>query len=85
MKKVTIRTQTEKLEEFRKGFIATHLIDIGRELGIFEVLKDAKKQGLSVSELAEKLGLHEPYLKIWCQTAYFFKILDYDEQGRFKF
>ena len=54
MKKVTIRTQTEKLNQFRKGFIATHLIDIGRELGIFEVLKDAKKQGLTVSELAEK-------------------------------
>lgn len=85
MKKVTIRTQTEKLNQFRKGFIATHLIDIGRELGIFEVLKDTKKQGLTVSDLAEKLGLHEPYLKIWCQTAYFFEILDYDEEGRYKF
>ena len=36
-------------------------------------------------ELAEKLGLHELYLKIWCQTAYFFEILDYDEEDRYKF
>jgi len=84
MTKVTVRTKFEKLNQFRKGFIATHLIDIGRELGIFEVLKDAKKKGLTVSEIAEILGLHEPYLKIWCQTAYFFEILDYDQEGRYK-
>jgi ubiquinone/menaquinone biosynthesis C-methylase UbiE len=34
--------------------------------------------------LATELGLHEPYLKFWCQTAYYFEILDCDEQGKFK-
>ena len=28
--------------------------------------------------------LYEPFLKIWCQTAYHFEILDCDERGRFK-
>ena len=39
---------------------------------------------MEVSDLASALGLHEPYVKIWCQTAYYFEILDADEQGRFK-
>lgn len=31
------------------------------------------------------MGLHEPYLKIWCQTAYCFEILDCDDQGHYRF
>jgi ubiquinone/menaquinone biosynthesis C-methylase UbiE len=60
------------------------LIHIGDKLGLFEELND-NKTGLTTSELASKLGLHEPYLKIWCQTALYLGILDYDEGGRFKF
>ncbi|MBS3809281.1 MAG: methyltransferase domain-containing protein [Desulfobacterales bacterium] len=43
------------------------------------------KDGISAEELAFRLGLHEPYLKIWCQTAYCFEILDCDDQERYKF
>jgi ubiquinone/menaquinone biosynthesis C-methylase UbiE len=39
---------------------------------------------VTVSDLASTLGLHEPYVKIWCQTGYYFEILDSDDQGRFK-
>jgi len=84
MKEITFESQAAKIENFYNGFTATHLIHIGDKLGLFEVLNDNKK-GLTSSELASELGLHEPYLKIWCQTALYLEILDYDEGGRFKF
>ena len=84
MKEITFESQAAKLEKFSRGFSATHLIHIGDKLGLFEVLND-NKNGLTTSELASELGLHEPYLKIWCQTALYLEILDYDEGGRFKF
>jgi len=84
MKEITFESQTAKIENFYQGFSATHLIHIGDKLGLFEILNDNKK-GLTSSELASELGLHEPYLKIWCQTALYLEILDYDEGGRFKF
>ncbi|KKM08233.1 hypothetical protein LCGC14_1725920 [marine sediment metagenome] len=84
MKEITFESQSAKIENFYNGFAATHLIHIGDKLGLFEVLNDNKK-GLTTSELASELGLYEPYLKIWCQTALYLEILDYDEGGRFKF
>ena len=75
--------QMAKIRNFEKGFMATHLINLGAKLGIFESLNE-NKEGITVSELASTLGLHEPYAKIWCETAYYFEILDADDQGRFK-
>ena len=82
MEEVSAKTQMTKIRNFEKGFMATHLINIGAEAGILEALNE-NKDGLTVPELASRLGLHEPYLKIWCQTAYHFEILDGDEKGRF--
>ena len=73
-----------KIRGFERGFMAIHLLNLGRELGFFEVLHEATN-GITVSDMASKLGVHEPYLKIWCQTAYHFEVLDCDDQGRFKF
>jgi SAM-dependent methyltransferase len=84
MKKITFESQRAKIMNFYEGFTATHLIHIGDKLGLFKVLNDNKK-GLTTSELASELGLHEPYIKIWCQTALYLEILDYDEGGIFKF
>jgi len=84
MKEITFENQAAKLEKYYRGFTATHLIHIGDKLGLFEVLNDNKK-GLTTTELASELGLHEPYVKIWCQTALYLEILDYNEGGRFKF
>ena len=83
MEEISAKTQMAKIRSFEKGFIATHLINIGAELGIWEAL-NKEKEGLTVSDLAVKLNLYEPYLKIWCQTAYHYEILDADKQGRFK-
>ena len=83
MEDINAKTQMAKIRSFEKGFMATHLINLGAELGIFTALNE-NKEGLTVSALAVKLNLHEPYLKIWCQTAYHFEIIDADDQGRFK-
>ena len=82
MGELSAKAQMAKIREFEKGFMATHLINLGAKLGIFQALNE-NKNGLTVPVLAAKLGLHEPYLKIWCQTAYHFEILDSDEKGRF--
>lgn len=83
MDEISAKTQMAKIRNFEKGFMATHLLNLGAKLGVFEALHE-DKNGLTVPVLAAKLGIHEPYLKIWCQTAYHFEILDSDEKGRFK-
>jgi len=82
MSEISAKAQMAKIRSFEKGFMATHLINLGAKLGILEALNE-NKDGLTVPVLAAKLGLHEPYLKIWCQTAYHFEILDGDDTGRF--
>jgi ubiquinone/menaquinone biosynthesis C-methylase UbiE len=82
MGEISAKAQMAKVREFEKGFMATHLINLGAKLGIFEALHE-NKEGLTVPVLSAKLGIHEPYVKIWCQSAYHFEILDGDESGRF--
>lgn len=84
MEDINLETQMAKINSYGKGFFAYHLINIASKLGILEILNDAK-DGVTVPDLASKLGLHEPYLKILCQTAYSYEIFDCDSQGRFKF
>ena len=84
MKEFSAESQLAKLNNYMKGFKAVHLINIGQKLGILEALREAKN-GISAKELAFRLGLHEPYLKIWCQTAFCFEILDCDNQGHYRF
>jgi ubiquinone/menaquinone biosynthesis C-methylase UbiE len=83
MEEISVRSQWAKIRNFEKGFFATHLINIGAKLGVFEALYEAK-EGMTIPDMASKLELHEPYLKVWCQTAYHFGILDCDNQGRFR-
>ena len=83
MEELSAKTQMAKIRNFEKGFMATHLVNLGAKLGVFEVLNE-DKGGLTIPVLAAKPGVHEPFLKIWCQTAYHFEILDSDEDGRFK-
>ena len=84
MEEVSAKTQMAKIRNFERGFMATHLINIGNKVGVFEKLNEKKEEGLSVADLANELGVHEPYLKFWCQTAYHFQLLDCDDQGKFK-
>ncbi len=61
---------------WRRGFNALHLIDLGLQLGLFEAL--ARTPGLSSDALAAQLGLHPPYVRIWCTTAYSLALLEAD-------
>jgi SAM-dependent methyltransferase len=83
MEELSSGKQMAKIRGFEKGYLATHLINMGAKQGIFDVLNEAK-DGITVSDLAAKLNLYEPYVRIWCQTAYSLEILDADESERFK-
>ena len=83
MSEITIQNQIQKINDFAKGYRASHVIDIGMMFGMLEALAVAP-EGMTPSELALKLMLYEPYIKIWCQTAYHFEILDSDERGGFR-
>ena len=83
MAKNTILSQIAKIRDFEKGHRAAQVINTGFGLGILDALAESP-EGLTVPELAIKLMLYAPFLKIWCQTAYHFEILDGDERGRFK-
>jgi ubiquinone/menaquinone biosynthesis C-methylase UbiE len=83
MSEITILDQIAKIRTFERGHRATQVINTGFRFGILTTLAESL-EGLSVPELSLKLMLYEPFLKIWCQTAYHFEILDSDEQSRFK-
>lgn len=83
MAEISIQSQINKVNDFAKGYRATHVIDTGMKFGLLEALSETPG-GMTTSELALKLMLHEPFIRIWCQTAYHFEILDGDEQGRFR-
>jgi SAM-dependent methyltransferase len=83
MAEITLDEQSAKLEAYEKGFLAVHLVNIGVVLGLFEKLS-AFEGGIRPDALASELGLHEPYVRVWCQTAYHFEILDCTEDGRFR-
>lgn len=68
---------------WRRGFNAMHLIDLGVRLGLFRVLSEAPG-GMTAQEMAKTLGLHPPYVEVWCLTAYGFELLDADSNRRFR-
>ena len=61
---------------WRRGFNAMHVIDLGLQLGLFEAL--ARQPDLSSDALAAQLGLHAPYVRTWCTTAYSLALLEAD-------
>ncbi|HUT51467.1 MAG TPA: class I SAM-dependent methyltransferase [Alphaproteobacteria bacterium] len=78
----TADTQVAKIFEWRRGFNAMHLIDIGVQLGLFEAF--AEQPGATGTEIAQALELHPPYVETWCTTAYSFGLLEGDERRRFR-
>lgn len=78
----TAEAQVAKIFEWRRGFNAMHLIDLGVRLGLFEAI--AATSGVKADEIAESLGLHAPYVETWCTTAYSFGLLEGDEDRKFR-
>jgi ubiquinone/menaquinone biosynthesis C-methylase UbiE len=79
---ITADSQVARIFEWRRGFNTIYLIDVGVHLGLFRAL--VEKPGLSGSELAAHLGLHAPYVEVWCRTAYGLEILDADDAGKYR-
>ncbi len=78
----TAESQVAKIFEWRRGFNATHLIDIGVRLGIFKAI--AEIPGTTPGQVADSLGLHAPYVETWCTTAYSFGLLEGEEDRKFR-
>lgn len=78
----TADSQVEKIFEWRRGFNAMHLIDMGIRLGLFRAL--AETPNIDSESLASRLGLHAPYVRVWCTTAYSFGLLDAERDASFR-
>ncbi len=78
----TAEAQVAKIFEWRRGFNAMHLIDIGVRLGLFKAI--AANPDVTPGQIAETLGLHAPYIETWCTTAYSFGLLEGEEDRRFR-
>lgn len=78
----TADSQVARIFEWRRGFNAMHLIDIGIHLGLFRTL--AAAPNLDPQALASKLGLHAPYVTVWCTTAYSFGLLEAEGAACFR-
>lgn len=79
---ISADSQVAKIFAWRRGFNAMHLIDLGIRLGLFKAF--AETPDASARSVAERLGLHPPYVEVWCTTAYGFELLDGDESRRFR-
>jgi len=66
--KVTAEAQTAKIFEWRQGFNARFLINLDVRLRLFRAF--AQSPGARARYIARRLGLHLPYVEIWCTTAY---------------
>jgi SAM-dependent methyltransferase len=75
----TLAEQVSKLYELIAGYHATPLLEIGRELGVWETL--ARNPGLGSEELATALDTHPFYTDVLCRTAYSFELLVRERSG----
>src|ERR1043165_828136 len=81
-KETSADAQVARIFDWRRGFNAIHLIDLGVHLGLFRAL--AQTPGQDAAALATKLGLQSHYVGVWCKTPYGLELLDADEQGRYR-
>lgn len=79
---LTADDQVAQIFEWRRGFNAMHLIDLGVRLGLFKAIADTPD--VTPSHIAADLGLHVPYVETWCTTAYSFGLLEGGEDRAFR-
>jgi SAM-dependent methyltransferase len=75
----TLADQVSKLYDLVAGYHVTHLVEIARELGVWEAL--TQNPGRISSELAETLGTDAFYTDVLCRTAFSFGLLNRDGDG----
>ncbi len=79
---VTADQQVARVFEWRRGFNAMHVMDLGIELGLFRAL--AQAPGSSAAALAEAAALHPPYVRTWLWTAHGFGMVDAEGEDAFR-
>jgi SAM-dependent methyltransferase len=75
----TLADQVSKLYDLIGGYHATHLLEIARELGVWEALSHSP--GLTSDGLARRLGTDAFYTDVLCRTAFSFGLLERDAAG----
>jgi SAM-dependent methyltransferase len=75
----TLADQVSRLYDLIGGYHATHLLEIARELGMWEAL--AQRPGRTSVELATELGTDPFYTDVLCRTAFAFGLLERQGAG----
>ena len=75
----TLADQVSRLYDLVAGYHATHMMEIARELGVWEAL--TRDPGLASGELADRLGTDPFYTDVLCRTAFSFGLLDREGDG----
>jgi SAM-dependent methyltransferase len=70
----SLADQVSKLYDLIGGFHATHLLEIARELGVWEAL--TQRPGHTSEALAVELGTDGFYTDVLCRTAFSFGLLE---------
>jgi SAM-dependent methyltransferase len=70
--------QTAKVFGYIRGLHATHFLELGVRLGLFRALAEAARRP---EELAAGLGLHEPYVRAFCEMGFHLEVLDREGEG----
>jgi SAM-dependent methyltransferase len=76
--------QMAKIFGYVKGLHAIHLMDLGRQLGLFAKIA-SNSSGIRPEMLATELQLYTPYVRQWCETACALELLDYDPTTGYRF
>jgi SAM-dependent methyltransferase len=75
----TLADQVSRLYDLIGGFHATHLMEIARELGVWQSLTE--RPGMTSDELAAGLDTDPFYTDVLCRTAFAFGFLDREGDG----
>ena len=75
----TLAEQVTKLYDLIAGFHVTNLIEIARQLGVWEAI--AAAPGMTSAALAERLGTDANYTDGLCRTAFAFELIDRAADG----
>jgi SAM-dependent methyltransferase len=79
MAEPTLPEQVTKLYDLIAGYHATHLLEIGRELGVWETI--TARPGSTSDALATQLGTDPFYTDVLVRTAFAFELVEHDGDG----
>lgn len=80
---ISTKDQFEFVFNAFRGLQIVQVISLGLQLGIFELL-DKTESGLSDAEIATTLKLHLPYVRVWAQAGYAFRVLEMTDDGKYQ-